>query len=677
MKPFLLCVMSSTVLMPAALSQNFAPPPVQRPSEAIIKALETKASMLDRAAAALRRQGVRDPWMAEVQIYHKAAVWTVRHDEFFTAQAAQWTQEILDRGLLRATQLAGGETPWVHQFGHSVVRAYRSRIDGSVQPYAVTWPADYGKDPRKKWRLDVVLHGRDTSLTEVKFLHQHAGDQAAARRDFVRIDIYGRGNNAYRWAGETDVFEAIDAFLAVERLLGRDGLPDPARVVLRGFSMGGAGTWHLGLHHPDRWCVLGPGAGFTTTHGYIKNLPDKLPDYQEKCLRIYDAVDYAENAFNVPVVAYAGANDPQLQAARNIEERLKPRHISIKLLVAPGLGHSFPPEWQQQAEEAYAAYAGPGAGRTLFPERVHLVTYTLKYPSCSWVEILGMQRHYDQAVVDARKSVNEFAVSTRNVRSLRLTLPDDAGKSVMLAIDNQELKIRPHVASASGVPTLYLERKDDRWRSVLPQKLAATRFRRLQKVSGLQGPIDDAFMDSFLCVRGTGKPWHEETQKYADAALVRFAQEWDKFMRGKLPVKDDVDVTDEDIAGKHLILFGDPAANSLIAQALDGLPLKWTDQTVTLADGQSFAAASHLPTLIYPSPFNAGRYLVLNSGHTFHAADLRGTNALLYPRLGDYAVLKLAPTANEPLRVNVVTAGLFDDDWQMTGTKRAVGHETR
>ncbi len=45
--------------------------------------------------------------------------------------------------------------------------------------------------------------------------------------------------------------------------------------------------------------------------------------------------------------------------------------------------------------------------------------------------------------------------------------------------------------------------------------------------------------------------------------------------------------------------------------------------------------------LIYPNPLNAGRYVVLNSGHTFHEADFKGTNALLYPRLGDFAILKL------------------------------------
>ena len=106
--------------------------------------------------------------------------------------------------------------------GRPVVRAYRSSIDGSVQPYAVTFPPDYGRVPGKKWRLDVVLHGRDRSLNEVKFLHQYSGDKDAPRgQDFVQLNVYGRGNNAYRWAGEADVFEAIDAFLAVERLLGR------------------------------------------------------------------------------------------------------------------------------------------------------------------------------------------------------------------------------------------------------------------------------------------------------------------------------------------------------------------------------------------------------------------------------------------------------------------------
>jgi hypothetical protein len=183
----------------------------------------------------------------------------------------------------------------------------------------------------------------------------------------------------------------------------------------------------------------------------------------------------------------------------------------------------------------------------------------------------------------------------------------------------------------------------------------------------LQGPIDDAFTGSFLCVRGTGKPWHEATAKFTNGGLRRFAQEWSKYWRGSLPVKDDVAVTDQDIATKHLILFGDPASNSLIAQVIDGLPLTWTKDSVTLG-GKTYPTASHMPALIYPSPLNARRYVVLNSGHTFHAADYNGTNALLYPRLGDYALLRPMQAKDSDLAAEIVAAGLFDEHWKIGKT---------
>jgi len=123
-------------------------------------------------------------------------------------------------------------------------------------------------------------------------------------------------------------------------------------------------------------------------------------------------------------------------------------------------------------------------------------------------------------------------------------------------------------------------------------------------------------------------------------------------------------VTAEDIARKHLILFGDPASNSRIAKIVDKLPLKWTKESIAFA-GKTMPAGDHVPVLIYLNPLSPNRYVVLNSGHTFHAADFRGTNALLYPRLGDYAVLKLVPTAKDPLTVEVITAGLFDDFGQV------------
>jgi dienelactone hydrolase len=632
------------------------------PDPAVLKTIDERSNRLASAIAELRRNGVNDALLTDVEVCHKAAQWAVRNGELRKPEDGQRALAALDRGLLRASQQARGEAPWLNLAGFPVVRGYRSRLDGSVQPYAVTYPAEYGKDPRRRWRMDVVLHGRDDSLNEVKFLHQHRGDAPAPPgQDYVKIEIFGRGNNAYRWAGEVDVSEAVDAFLAVERFLNRDKLLDPARVVLRGFSMGGAGTWHIGLQRPDHWCAIAPGAGFTTTHGYVAKLPEKLPPEQEACLSIYDAVDYAENASDVPVVAYAGENDAQLKAAQSIQEKLKPLGIPMTLFVAPGLAHQFPSEWQAKVGEELARYAT--AGRPEYPKRVRFVTYTMRSAGCDWLQILALERHYRRTSVDATRTEDGFTVTTANVRVLDLRLPPGATRqTVKLDLDGQRFDAPPYQAPAGDLH-VYLEKRDGKWSRVLPEWIITGRARSPQKIAGLQGPVDDAFTAPFLCVRGTGKPWHAATQEYAEENLRRFQEEWSRFFRGELPVKDDVDVTPEDVSGRHLVLFGDPGSNALIEQVLPGLPLRWTKERITLEALQG-DSAGHVPVLIYPSPLAMDRYVVLNSGHTFHEADYRGTNALLFPRLGDFALLKLKGDKNNPLATEVLGAGLFDDFWR-------------
>ena len=73
-------------------------------------------------------------------------------------------------------------------------------------------------------------------------------------------------------------------------------------------------------------------------------------------------------------------------------------------------------------------------------------------------------------------------------------------------------------------------------------------------------------------------------------------------------------------------------------------------------NGKKYDAAGHVPVMIYPNPLNPKRYVVLNSGHTFGEKEFRGTNALLFPRLGDYAVVSPDGT--------VAVSGFFNESWQ-------------
>ncbi len=585
--------------------------------------------------------------------------------------------------------------------GRTLACGYRSRIDESFQPYVVTFPLDYGKDLKKKWRLDIVLHGRDNSLTEVKML---AGALkrgiSKADQDFVQLEVYGRGNNAYRWAGETDVLEAQAALVDLLTMLGMPKSIDGDRVVLRGFSMGGAGAWHIGLHRPTDWCVIGPGAGFTSTHGYIKSLPAKLPDYQEACLHIYEAVDYAENASMVPVVAYAGDKDPQQQAAQNIEEKSKPLGISMIRLVGSGLAHQYPPEWQRKAQEAYAPFVR--RGRDLNPNKVHFVTYTLSYPNCGWITVLELEQHYRRSSVEANVTDRGYDIETSNVLALSVRIHPTLSnrKELSVRIDRQAIHLtRPRIEKDHNFQpafdsSIHFIKDKGVWKEGMHQEAlfrgigkpwqeTLVRNHPPRKNCLEHGPIDDAFRQSFVCIRGSGKCANPQVQAYTDAAFERFRQEWEIGFRGDLPIMSEREYLEKmtkstrkflqsgesDLATEpSLILFGDPSSNAVIAkimeEGLDYLPLKWNAKEIACG-GQIYSSASHVPVFIYPNLSWPSHYIVINSGHTFHEADLKGTNALLYPRLGDFAILKPAPTVKDPAAAEVVRGGLFDEKWQV------------
>ena len=139
-----------------------------------------------------------------------------------------------------------------------VVGGFRSKIDGSVQPYGLELPENWGRY-EGKFRLDVWLHGRGERTSEVGFLSQRssqAGQYSPANT--IVLHPYGRYSNAFKFAGEIDVIESIEHVKEIFPI-------DENRIAIRGFSMGGAGCWQLAVHYPDLWAAANPGAGFSET----------------------------------------------------------------------------------------------------------------------------------------------------------------------------------------------------------------------------------------------------------------------------------------------------------------------------------------------------------------------------------------------------------------------------
>src|SRR5262249_832357 len=142
----------------------------------------------------------------------------------------------------------------------------------------------------------------------------------------------------------------------------------------------------------------------------------------------------------------------------------------------------------------------------------------------------------------------------------------------------------------------------------------------LRKVHGLQGPIDDAFLDRFVMVRPTGQPLNENVGKWAANEMKHAVTHWRQQFRGEAIVKDDKAIPEADIAERNLVLWGDPSSNAVLAKIADKLPLKWTKDGVVVGTA-TFPADTHVPVMIYPNPLNPKKYVVLNSGFTFREYD--------------------------------------------------------
>ena len=143
-----------------------------------------------------------------------------------------------------------------------------------------------------------------------KSLTGYTSKPFVAGPDRFMLQPYGRYTNASRFAGETDGLEAIESVRKTYAI-------DANRIVMAGFSMGGASAWSYIVHFADRWVAGAPGAGFTETEVFLRGGLARQPQnaVQRTLWHMYDSTDYAINTFNVPVVAYSGEIDGQKQAA--------------------------------------------------------------------------------------------------------------------------------------------------------------------------------------------------------------------------------------------------------------------------------------------------------------------------------------------------------------------------
>jgi pimeloyl-ACP methyl ester carboxylesterase len=590
--------------------------------------------------------------LPDVEIYLNAVRYALEDHIFYKTNDFHAAQKFLAEGMERAGLLRDGQMPWTTANG-LIVRGYRSRLDQSVQPYGLVVPPSFQPGGSKSYRLDFWFHGRNEKLSELSFI----SDRESNRGEFTPPDTfvlhpYGRYCNAYKFAGEVDAFEALESVRSRYSI-------DPNRISVRGFSMGGAATWHLAAHHAGLWAAAAPGAGFVDTSIFqkVSEWKTQPPWYVQTLWHLYDSKDYAGNLFNCPVVAYSGEIDGQRQAAELMSQAMAAEGLKLVHIIGPNTAHKYEPKAKEEVARRVDALAE--RGRDPVPTKVRFTTWTLRYNQMAWVTIDALEHHWSRARVEAEiAGPAEIKASTTNVSALSFSLasglsPWEGGRAPQVMLDGQTIEAPAPSSDRSW--TAHFEKQGSHWKRTTGPAVAR-HGGELRKRHGLQGPIDDAFMDAFMMVRPTGKPLNAESARWTGNAMAKAITEWRLQFRGEPRVVDDVAVSASDIASNNLVLWGDPRSNRLLNRLTAKLPLRWNASGIRLA-GKTYSSLDHVPMLIYPNPLNPSRYIVLNSGFTFSDA-APTSNALQIPELPDYAVLDLntgVPT----------TAGFFDERWQL------------
>ena len=614
-------------------------PPIQpKPEE--LQAVKTKADEID---ALLKGVQAGADVLADVEIYSKAGHFLHEFPQtFFTQEGIDQALTVLDQGLERARQLKAGRRPWLESKGRRV-HGHRSPLDGSVQPMGVTIPDSY--DGSRPVRLYVWLHGRDQRLSEASFIARFPTvptslQYKTADLGQITLDVYGRWNNANHWAGEVDIYEAIAAVQRRYKI-------DPDRIILRGFSLGGAGAWHVALHNPDRFAAAEIGAG---TYPRRSGMPG-FPPHQAATLRIWEnIIDWSLNAFNFPLLGHDGDTDTQvsaippmppgtptrgqLESSLRVKAQMEKEGIlndsPASFFISGKTGHAVSPLVRGQLDELLKKWGDRGR---VSPDHVRFLTYTTRYNRAHWVSVEAMEKHYDRAEVDATRDAarRSYRIKTSNLNLLTLR---ETGGASEIEIDGNKLKLK-------GAPEVLLEKTGAAWH------IARRKPAGLRKTHALQGPIDDAFLDPFLLVRPTGVPLNEAANRQALRILDRFDRTFARWYRAHPRITDDNDVTAADFARYNVVLFGDPGSNKWIGRLRKKLPIdEWTAQT--------------LPALIYPNPLHPTRYVVINSGLTIAEREYQSDYSM--PTLGDWAVLKVGDTDTP----EALKAGLFDEFWRLS-----------
>jgi pimeloyl-ACP methyl ester carboxylesterase len=539
---------------------------------------------------------------------------------------------------------------------------FLSGIDGSVQYFAVLPPKNY--DPKRRYALILSLHG--------------AGVEASGQADAYRAKDWAfvvcptnRKPFGFDWQdwGRLDCLEVLSE--------AKSQFPiDNNSIYLTGHSMGGHGTWHIGLHHPDLFAAMAPSAGWTSFQLYVPYFLRKsdifghpgLLAIRDMGLREERLLNFVENALNLPIYILQGGADDNVPPvhARFFYSALKKLGYQAIYREVEGMGHW----WDDKETEGIDCVDSDelldflrNEKRNPNPKHIFFKTTDIGLNNKNdWLDIDEPERLYNDSLIDAEIKDSTITVKTENIAQFTIHLSSEliSQKEINLKINGQELRCK---LSVKDFITLQKKGRQFQLKKSEKQKLLQrpSGAKNIKKSSAFFGPIKKAYFSPFILVYGTQGD-SDSTEINLHHARVE-AQNWWWRGNGHAEIIPDIELNSEIIHQYNLILFGGPETNAVSAKIKKDLPISIKNNRLII-DGQEIEKDDVAFQMIYPNPLNPEKYVVIKGGTSPKGEELSGLFNVIYSGSGLPDFIIYDETVKEKGWAAIIAAGFFDVNWK-------------
>jgi poly(3-hydroxybutyrate) depolymerase len=444
-------------------------------------------------------------------------------------------------------------------------RTFMSLIDGSAQYFGVN-------------------PSLGTAENQAMFLSLHGASVEA----IGQAEAYGQKNwgnlvaatNRRPYGFDWEEIGRLDALEVLEEAK-RIFTPDPTRIYLTGHSMGGHGTWQLGVHYPHLFAAIAPSAGWISFQSYANGQTfQNATPVEQMLLRAgspSDTLGLKNNLLARGVYVLHGDADDNVPVAqaRQMREALKD-HRDLAWHEQKGAGHWWDADPEPGSDAVDFAPIFDFFARRRLPryQEVREVDFTTASPGISsqlhWATIHQQEKPFQlsRVRIKADPLIARFSGTTENVSVLSLGVGSLAdGKKIVLEIDGQ--KLEPDWPTVNRV---YLHKKDGKWQ-VGPDANPA------EKSDVRNGGFKDVYRNRVAFVYGTQGNAAENAWAFAKA---RYDAEtfWYRG-NGSVDVLADSDVKLRQ-EKRNYILYGNAQTNAAWQVLLADSPVQVTRQSVKL-----------------------------------------------------------------------------------------------